>query len=146
MDTGYRQDSDGNRLERSRRRVKNGVPIQIYSRSVLDLKEPASLWGLCWQPDVNHIKGNDKIFRATLAIMAIEQAGESKGDAVSRVAEMIDPNCSYSNIENLRVGVYQYRQRCIARNVNLGIWLTMFVDWYWYYRGFRNPLSPESRI
>jgi hypothetical protein len=133
MDCAYRQDQHGNRPGRGRRRTKQGRPILMYSRKVLNPESSPDIWGLCWYPGAKHIRGNDWVWRLTVAVLTLQQAGMKNYEACVTVASVIDSNCTADDIERLRVKVYKYIKTCERRKINLEVWIIQLTHWYEYY-------------
>jgi hypothetical protein len=105
----------------------------MYSRKVLNPESSPDIWGLCWYPGAKHIRGNDWVWRLTVAVLTLQQAGMKNYEACVTVASVIDSNCTADDIERLRVKVYKYIKTCERRKINLEVWIIEASHWYEYY-------------
>jgi hypothetical protein len=89
----------------------------IQSIGLLKIMSSSEVWGICYQDNNKRVRGDDILYRLTLAVMAFEQDGCSTRAACNVVVAepAVKRKMGYKGLANesdsLRVSIIRYRNR-----------------------------------
>src|ERR1035437_8380732 len=114
LDCAFRQDAHGRGVARARRRYRKGCRLMIQSIGLLKIMSSSEVWGICYQDNNKRVRGDDILYRLTLAVMAFEQDGCSTRAACNVVVAepAVKRKMGYKGLANesdsLRVSIIRY--------------------------------------